>query len=110
MKHFRLMRVEDIGRLEGDYAETQPGLALLGELDQIGQRANPREGGFQRRMLRLAGYDLGIGLSLDPGERAVYVAALNRLITVWNSFEHRPSLEEFEVAARALLSIGAGTQ
>lgn len=110
MKHFRLMRVEDIGRLEGDYAETQPGSALLNELDRIGQRAKPQEGGFQRRMLRLAGYDLGVGLSLDPAEQAVYVAAVNRLITVWNSFEHVPSLEEYEAAARASLSIGADIQ
>jgi hypothetical protein len=110
MEHFRLMRVEDIGRLEGNFAETQPGAALLSELDRIGQRANPREGGFQRRMLRLAGYDLGIGLSLDPGERAVYVAAVNRLIAVWNTFGHIPSLEEYEAAVRASLSISADIQ
>lgn len=110
MQHFRLMRVEDIGRLEGNYAEIHPGLALLDELDRVGQDATPNESGFQRRMLKLAGYDLGMGISLDPVERTAYVDALNRLIWAWNGFERRPSLDEYESALHAHLAIGADSQ
>lgn len=104
MQKYRLMNVEDIGKLEGNWAEIQPGPALLQELDQIGQAATPQERAFQRRMLKLAGYDLGQGISLDPTARSAYVNALNYLILVWNNFDHEPSPREYEAALQDFLS------
>lgn len=99
MKRFELMRVEDVGQPGGNT------LPLLDELDRIGRRSTPSEGNFQRRMLRLAGFDLDHGISLDPAKRAIYVAAVNRIVATWNALESPPTAAQFEAALRTYLGV-----
>jgi hypothetical protein len=110
MQHYRLMRIEDISRPVISGAEQPSGLHLLSILNVIGFQHGVGEKGFERRMLNLAGYDIGRGISLDPIERAQYVDAVNRLVWVWNGFEQQPIKDEFEAALRDFLAIGADVQ